>query len=68
MRFERRGTIAVSLNGSGRLKASLRKIANRAGEEKAPELLRRYNLQWANSGEASARIQARASLLLRDYR
>jgi hypothetical protein len=63
MRFERRGTIAVSLNGSGRLKASLRRIANRAGEEKAPELLRRYNLQWANSGEASARILARTTLI-----
>jgi hypothetical protein len=68
MRFERRGTIAVSLNGSGRLKASLRRIANGAGEEKAPKLLRRYNLQWANNGEALARNLARTTLLLRDYR
>jgi hypothetical protein len=68
LRFERRGTIAVSRNGSGKLKASLRKVANMAGQAKAPELLRHDTSQWAGSCEASERGFAQTPLLFRDYR
>jgi hypothetical protein len=68
LRFERRGTIAVSLNGSGRLKASLRKIANIAGEAKAPEALRHDELKSEKPSSVGAAESAGDALLFRDDR